>query len=199
VPLPSLLPPPLLYPLFSISFTNTKLKHVTSTYHHSWYLVSEFTCNVTYFHRVIDIWCMRLYLMHQTLNYHIFCVVTVKWSGTVSGWFPPTRYFTKFIGSRRHGPSSFRVKCAWVRWSDKLLVLLLPCPFLSFLALGARFQAFANCIIGVFRMGCRGVDWVYDPRQLQAGRPTAAANLGREINVMSIKFTSGAGETQDEM
>ena len=35
--------------------TNIESKHVTSTYHPSWYLVFEFTYNVTYFHRVINI------------------------------------------------------------------------------------------------------------------------------------------------
>ena len=34
---------------------NIEFQHVTSTYYHSWYLVFEFTFNVTYFHRVIDI------------------------------------------------------------------------------------------------------------------------------------------------
>jgi hypothetical protein len=29
--------------------------HITSTYYHSWYLVFEFTFNVTYFHRVSDV------------------------------------------------------------------------------------------------------------------------------------------------
>ena len=37
------------------TFTNTKFKHVTSTYYYSCYLVFEFTFNVTYFHRVVDI------------------------------------------------------------------------------------------------------------------------------------------------
>ena len=47
--------------------TNTQFKHVTSTHYHiSWYLVFEFTFNVTYFHRVIDIYCMHSYLMYQT-------------------------------------------------------------------------------------------------------------------------------------
>jgi len=36
-------------------FTNTKLKMVTSTYYHSWYLVFEFTFDAPYFYRVIDI------------------------------------------------------------------------------------------------------------------------------------------------
>ena len=34
--------------------TNTRFKHVTSTYYHNWYLVFEFTFNATYFYRVID-------------------------------------------------------------------------------------------------------------------------------------------------
>ena len=34
----------------------------------------EYTLSVTYFHRVIDIKCMRSYLVYQTLNI-IFCVV----------------------------------------------------------------------------------------------------------------------------
>jgi hypothetical protein len=41
--------------LFFITLTNTNFKHVTSTYYHSWYLVFEFTFNINYFHRVIDI------------------------------------------------------------------------------------------------------------------------------------------------
>ena len=48
--------------------------HATSTYDHSWYLVFEFTSNATYFHRVSDIYCMRLYLVYQTLNSYL-----VKW------------------------------------------------------------------------------------------------------------------------
>ena len=52
--LPSLLPPPLLY-RFPHILTNTKFKHVTSTYYHSWYLVFELTFNVTFFHRVSEI------------------------------------------------------------------------------------------------------------------------------------------------
>ena len=35
--------------------TNSKFKDVSSTYYHSWYLMFEFTFDVTYFHRVIDI------------------------------------------------------------------------------------------------------------------------------------------------
>ena len=35
--------------------TNIKFKHVTSTYYYIVYLVFEFTFNVTYIHRVIDI------------------------------------------------------------------------------------------------------------------------------------------------
>ena len=34
---------------------NTTFKDVTFTYNHGWYLVFEFTLNVTYFRRVIDI------------------------------------------------------------------------------------------------------------------------------------------------
>ena len=45
---------------FSISLLTLNpylsFKHVTSTYnYHNWYLVFEFTFDVTYFHRVIDI------------------------------------------------------------------------------------------------------------------------------------------------
>jgi len=36
-------------------FTNTKFKHDTFMYYHSWYLVFEFTFIVIYFHRIIDI------------------------------------------------------------------------------------------------------------------------------------------------
>ena len=71
---------------------------------------------------------------------HSYCS-TVKLIGPVSGSFLPTRYFTEFTGSHRHGPSSSRVKCTWVRWSDKLLVavVLLPLsalPFSFLFALG---------------------------------------------------------------
>jgi len=48
--------------------TKIKSEHVTSTYYQSWYLVFEFIFNVTYFHRVIDIYCMHSYLVDQTLN-----------------------------------------------------------------------------------------------------------------------------------
>ena len=41
--------------LFFHILTDTKFKYVTSTYYHSWYLVIEFTFNITYFQRVIDI------------------------------------------------------------------------------------------------------------------------------------------------
>ena len=41
--------------IFVHILTNTKFVHVTSTYDHSWYLVFEFTINVTYSHRVSDI------------------------------------------------------------------------------------------------------------------------------------------------
>jgi len=54
--------------------TNPKIMHVTSRYYHSWYLVFEFTFNVTYFHRLSDFWCMRSYLAYETLNI-IFSVV----------------------------------------------------------------------------------------------------------------------------
>ena len=37
------------------TLTNIELKHVTSTYYNSWYLVFELTFNDTYFHRVMDI------------------------------------------------------------------------------------------------------------------------------------------------
>ena len=43
----------------------------------------KFTFNVTYFHRVIDIYCMHLYLVYQTLNI-IFCVVFILY-GAVGG------------------------------------------------------------------------------------------------------------------
>jgi hypothetical protein len=39
--------------------------------------VFEFTLNVTYFHRISDIECMRSYLVYQTLNI-IFSVVPLK-------------------------------------------------------------------------------------------------------------------------
>ena len=58
-------------------FTNTNFKHVTSTYYDSWYLVFEFIFNVTYFHRVVGISCMRSYLVSQTLKI-MFCVVLVQ-------------------------------------------------------------------------------------------------------------------------
>jgi hypothetical protein len=60
----------------------TKFKHVTSTYYHSWYLVFDFTFDVTYFHRVIYIQCMRSYLVYQTLNI-LLSVVLLE--GPVSG------------------------------------------------------------------------------------------------------------------
>ena len=44
----------LLFLVFHI-LTNTKFKHVTPTYYHSWYLVFEFTFMITCFHMVIDI------------------------------------------------------------------------------------------------------------------------------------------------
>jgi len=46
--------PPFYILLFHI-LTNTKFKHVNSTYYHSWSLMFEFTFDVTYFHRVINI------------------------------------------------------------------------------------------------------------------------------------------------
>ena len=82
VPIPSLLPPTFLWSMDFIGLvisgmaphllthrflicrsrwhsfqilTITKIKHVTSTYYHSWYLMFEFIINVTYFHGVIDI------------------------------------------------------------------------------------------------------------------------------------------------
>ena len=39
---------------FTYPYAITKFKHVTSMYYQSWYLVLEFTFNVTYFHKVID-------------------------------------------------------------------------------------------------------------------------------------------------
>jgi hypothetical protein len=39
--------------------------------------VFEFTFDVTYFHRVIDIECMCSHLVYQTLNI-IFCVVMLR-------------------------------------------------------------------------------------------------------------------------
>ena len=60
------------YSFFHV-LTDTKIKHVSSTYYHSWYLVFESTFDVTYFHMVIDISCMRPYLMYQTLNVIFFC------------------------------------------------------------------------------------------------------------------------------
>ena len=41
--------------LFFYILINTKFKHVTSTYYHSWYLEFEFMFYVPYFHRVMDI------------------------------------------------------------------------------------------------------------------------------------------------
>jgi hypothetical protein len=74
VPLPFLLPPPLLYCSFPI-LTNTKFKHVTSTYYHSWYVVFEFTFIVIYFHRAIDIWCMCSYLVYWNVLYSVvYCI-----------------------------------------------------------------------------------------------------------------------------
>ena len=55
------------YILFFHILTNTKFIHATSTYYHRWYLVFEFTFNVTY--------CTRLYLVYQTLN-TLFSVAT---------------------------------------------------------------------------------------------------------------------------
>ena len=51
-----------------LNLTNTKFKHVTSTFYHGWFLVFEFATHVTYFPRVIDIQCMHLYLVYPTLN-----------------------------------------------------------------------------------------------------------------------------------
>jgi hypothetical protein len=45
--------------------------------------VFEFTFNVTYFDRVIDILCMCSYLVYQTLNI-LFSVVTPKVEGAKS-------------------------------------------------------------------------------------------------------------------
>ena len=67
--------------------TNTKFKYVTSTYYDSWYIVYELTSNVTYCHRIIDIYSMCSYLVYQTLNI-IFNIVTfssrLDWQGTNS-------------------------------------------------------------------------------------------------------------------
>ena len=60
--------------VFSHILTNPKFVHVTSTHYHSWCLVFEFTFNTTYFHRVSNVYCMRLYLVYRTLNI-IFSVV----------------------------------------------------------------------------------------------------------------------------
>ena len=120
VPLPSLVPPPFLWSMnftglailgvvthlrarwslicrsrryFIPILTNAKFENVTSTYYHTWYLVFEFTFNVTYFHRVIDIQCMCLYLVHQALNI-LFSVVskwhksTLKLVGEGFHWIP---------------------------------------------------------------------------------------------------------------
>ena len=57
---------------------DTKFEHVTSTYYHSWYLVFGFTFNVNYLHRVIDTWCMCLYLVYQTLNILFSAVDTLQ-------------------------------------------------------------------------------------------------------------------------
>ena len=67
--------------IFFHIFTNTKSVHITSTYHHSWCSVFEFTLNVTYFHRVSDIQCMHLYFVHQTLI-NITCSVVDLWETT---------------------------------------------------------------------------------------------------------------------
>ena len=72
----------LLFFVFHI-LTDTKFKHVTSTYYHSWYLMYEFTINVACFHRVIDIWCMHFYLVYQTLNI-IFSIHTFQCSSNVN-------------------------------------------------------------------------------------------------------------------
>jgi hypothetical protein len=66
----------LFYHCFFHILTNTKFKHVTSPYYHSLYLVFEFTFDVTYFHRIIGILCMRLYSVYQTLNV-LFSVMTL--------------------------------------------------------------------------------------------------------------------------
>ena len=104
VPLPSLLPPSFLWSMDFIRLVilemaphlpthlfllrqsqwhsfhildNSKIKHVTSTYYHSWYLVLEFTFNVTHFDRAIDLLCVRSYLVYETLTI-LFSVVTDK-------------------------------------------------------------------------------------------------------------------------
>ena len=50
--------------------TNTKFKHVTSTYYHTWYLVFRFTYNVTY---IIFSVCVCIFV-YRTLNI-LFSVV----------------------------------------------------------------------------------------------------------------------------
>ena len=54
--------------IFFHILTNTKLKHVTSTYYHSQYLVFEFTLNVTYFHRIIDNYFIKLNILFSVVG-----------------------------------------------------------------------------------------------------------------------------------
>ena len=54
--------------------SNTKFKHATSTYYHSWYLVFEFTFNVTYFYRVLTFSvcvCIEWYIKHS-ISYFVY-------------------------------------------------------------------------------------------------------------------------------
>ena len=53
---------------FFVSLLTLKFKHVTSTYIHNWIFCVCFTSKVTYFHKVIDISCMRSFLEYQTLH-----------------------------------------------------------------------------------------------------------------------------------
>ena len=70
--------------------TNIIFRHVSSTNYHIFpYSIFQFLVDIeclslhfeaTYFHRVIDIWCMRSYFVYQTLNIK-FCVALVDGVG----------------------------------------------------------------------------------------------------------------------
>ena len=60
--------PPFIIVILVFRILINTFKLVNSTNYHSWFLVFEFTFNVTYFRRVIDIYCMRSYLVYLTLN-----------------------------------------------------------------------------------------------------------------------------------
>ena len=63
--------------LFFHILTNTKFKHVTSTYYHSCYLVLEFKFNATYFHRVKE----------HLVYVFVFSVPNTKYPFQCSGGF----------------------------------------------------------------------------------------------------------------